>query len=49
MRRFFDSMRRINHKKEYKKLEETYDYKSEEALKRLDGLNIEFNFDSTEK
>lgn len=49
VRRFFDSLRRINHKKEYKKLEETYDYKSEEALKRLDGLNIELNFDVTLK
>ncbi|MCO6173973.1 acyl-CoA thioesterase [Flavobacterium sp. NRK F10] len=44
VRRFFDSLRRINHKKNYKMQEVTFDYKSEEALEQLKFQNIIMDF-----
>jgi len=44
VRRFFDSLRRINHKKNYKMQEVTFDYKSDEALEQLKSHNIIMDF-----
>lgn len=44
VRRFFDSLRRINHKKNYKMQEVTFDYKSEKALEQLKSHNIIMDF-----
>ena len=40
VRRFYDSINRIENKKKYKELEMTFDYKSEEALKNLENFNV---------
>lgn len=43
VRRFYDSINRIENKKKYKELEMTFDYKSVEALKNLENFNIEIS------
>jgi uncharacterized protein (TIGR00369 family) len=40
VRRFYDSINRIENKKKYKALEMTFDYKSPEALKNLTQYNV---------
>jgi acyl-CoA hydrolase len=40
VRRFYDSINRIENKKKYKALEMTFDYKSPEALKNLAQYNV---------
>lgn len=40
VRRFYESVRRINSKKEYKAIENTFDFSSVEALKNLDVFNV---------
>ncbi len=40
VRRFYESVRRINSKKEYKAIENTFDYSSAEALKNLEAFNV---------
>lgn len=40
IRRFYESFRRIKSKKEYKAMENTFDYSSEEALRNLNNFNI---------
>ena len=51
VRRFYDSINRIENKKKHKELEMTFDYKSAEALKNLENFNIEIseNFKKTHK
>ncbi|MFI0425583.1 MAG: acyl-CoA thioesterase [Flavobacterium sp.] len=43
VRRFYDSINRIENKKKHKELEMTFDYKSDEALKNLENFNIEIS------
>lgn len=43
VRRFYDSINRIDNKKKHKELEMTFDYKSDEALKNLENFNIEIS------
>lgn len=43
VRRFYDSINRIENKKKHKELEMTFDYKSAEALKNLENFNIEIS------
>jgi hypothetical protein len=40
VRRFYDSINRIENKKKYKALEMTFDYQSQEALKNLAQYNV---------
>jgi acyl-CoA hydrolase len=40
VRRFYDSINRIENKKKYKTLEMTFDYQSPEALKNLALYNV---------
>ena len=40
VRRFYDCVRRINHKKKYKMLEEIFDHQSESALEKLNHFNV---------
>ena len=40
VRRFYDSINRIENKKKYKELEMTFDYHSTEALKNLQNYNV---------
>jgi hypothetical protein len=40
VRRFYDSINRIENKKKYKTLEMTFDYQSPEALKNLSLYNV---------
>jgi len=41
VRRFYDSINRIENKKKYKELEMTFDYHSEDALNNLKNYNVE--------
>ncbi|WP_430401160.1 acyl-CoA thioesterase [Flavobacterium sp.] len=43
VRRFYDCIRKINHKKRYKELEDNFDHQSEEALKELENYNVILN------
>ncbi len=43
VRRFYDSINRIENKKKHKELEMTFDYKSAEAFKNLENFNIEIS------
>lgn len=43
IRRFYDCVRKINHKKEYKKLEDKFNPQSKEALQQLDNFNVILN------
>lgn len=43
IRRFYESVIRIENKKKYKELETTFDYQSEEALKNLENFNVEIS------
>jgi hypothetical protein len=40
VRRFYDSINRIENKKKYKALEMSFDYQSEEALEHLTHYNV---------
>ena len=40
VRRFFDAVRRINHKRNLKTLQENFDYQSTEALEKLKEYNV---------
>ncbi|MEQ3662410.1 MAG: acyl-CoA thioesterase [Flavobacterium sp.] len=40
VRRFYDCVRKINHKKQYKELEDKFDHQSKEALELLKNYNI---------
>lgn len=40
VRRFYDCVRKINHKKQYKELEDKFDHQSKEALEMLKNHNI---------
>lgn len=40
VRRFYDSINRIENKKKYKELETTFDYHSEDALNNLKNYNV---------
>lgn len=40
VRRFYDGVNRINHKKKHKEVESNFDYKSEAALKNLENYNV---------
>jgi hypothetical protein len=41
VRRFYDSINRIENKKKYKELEMTFDYHSEDAINNLKKYNVE--------
>jgi uncharacterized protein (TIGR00369 family) len=43
IRRFYDCVRKINHKKRYKELENNFDHQSKEALKELEKFNVIIN------
>jgi uncharacterized protein (TIGR00369 family) len=40
IRRFYDCVRKINHKKKYKELENNFDHRSKEAIKQLENYNV---------
>lgn len=40
VRRFYDAVRKINHNKEIKNLEEKFDHTSEDAIEKLTNFNI---------
>lgn len=40
VRRFYNSVRKINHKKQYKELENNFDHKTKEALQQLENFNV---------
>jgi len=43
VRRFYDCVRKINHKKRYKELENNFDHQSKEALQQLENYNVLLN------
>lgn len=43
IRRFYDCIRKINHKKRYKELEHKFDHQSKEALEELKNYNVVIN------
>lgn len=43
VRRFYDCVRKINHKKRYKELEDNFDHQSKEALQLLENYNVVLN------
>ena len=43
VRRFYDCVRKINHKKRYKELENNFDHQSKEAVKELEKFNVIIN------
>jgi uncharacterized protein (TIGR00369 family) len=43
VRRFYNSVRKINHKKQYKELENNFDHKSKDALQQLKNFNVILN------
>ncbi len=43
VRRFYDCVRKINHKKRYKELEDKFDHQSKEALQQLENYNVILN------
>lgn len=43
VRRFYDCVRKINHKKRYKELEDIFDHQSKEALEQLENYNVILN------
>ncbi len=40
VRRFYDCVRKINHKKRYKELEDNFDHQSKEAIDQLKNYNV---------
>lgn len=44
VRRFYDCVRKINHKKKYKELENIFDPQSKESLDQLKNYNVVLNF-----
>ena len=40
VRRFYDCIRKINHKKRYKELENNFDHQSKEAIEELKNYNV---------
>ena len=40
IRRFYDCVRKINHKKKYKELENNFEHQSKEAIKQLENYNV---------
>ncbi|MQP25684.1 acyl-CoA thioesterase [Flavobacterium sp. LMO8] len=43
VRRFYDTINRIEHKKKYKELEMSFDYHSKDALNNLKNYNVEIS------
>ena len=43
IRRFYDCVRKINHKKRYKELEDKFNHQSKDALKELEKFNVIIN------
>ncbi len=43
VRRFYDCVRKINHKKRYKELEDNFDHQSKEAIEQLKNYNVILN------